>query len=104
MIHLGVARASDDLIERVTVIIRARLARGGSVSCGTHRKGGLFDHHVCVVCGGAFTGHGRGGQILGYGPVTAPYCSEPCGKPASAFLRALHADLTTNANYTTQED
>ncbi|NVC23373.1 hypothetical protein E7Z53_07940 [Kocuria salina] len=82
----------------------ARLARGGSLSCGTHRKGSLFDHHVCVVCGRAFTGHGRGGQILGFGPVTAPYCSEPCGKPASAFLRALHSDLTTNANHTTQED
>lgn len=80
-----------------------RLAHGGSVSCGTHKKGALFDNHDCVVCGRPFVGLGRGGQVLGYGPVTAPYCSEPCGRPASALLRALHADLTSNATHTSQE-
>lgn len=81
----------------------ARRAHGDGISCGTHKVGAIYEHHVCSACGRAFTGHngfadGRG--VIGYGPVTGTYCSGPCLKPASELVRARYVELTNP----TQED
>ena len=81
----------------------ARRAHGDGISCGTHRVGAMYEHHVCSACGRRFKGHngsadGRG--VIGYGPVEGKYCSGPCLTPASELVRARYAELTN----TKQED
>lgn len=80
-----------------------RLAAGGGVSCGEHQRGPIYDRHVCAVCGRRFrgnTGSKTGHGVLGYGPVSAPYCSEACFSPAAQLTRDLYSELTA----TPQED
>lgn len=55
----------------------SRLAIGGSVSCGAHQRGPMYEWHNCSVCPGRYYGVPLDkdyGSSIHYGPVSVRWC------------------------------
>jgi hypothetical protein len=89
----------------------ARLANGGSVSCGEHKRGPMYEWHKCSVCPGRYYGvpfDSDKGSSIHYGPVSVRYCSAACRPAAIALFEsrrnAYEQQKNTSHTTTSTED